>query len=276
MLKGGVTCIDVGAGYFAHPAWLPLADQSTTSWIAIDPAGPSLDYLECWGRACSAHKVVAAVGSVEGESQLYVCNASSGSSLLRPRSSGRTAARLPSGYFEPVEVTSIWARSLNEIVSEAKANEPFFLKLDTQGTELAILTSIDGWMEGVVAVECEVPLRTEELYEGEPRFQDYLDWALRLGFELSLLEPIALPPRKQRNWNGSTVCIEGDALFLLRADVALQRSEPVILGLLKAYHLYGFFDDAMSFAEAVAVRPRVSMALRQACGQYLKEMQDAT
>ena len=106
------------------------------------------------GRACGA----------TGLRRFYVLNRATGSSLYPPNDpvileySGRSYA----GVRRVIEVGCL---SLADFLAEHRRPMPSLMKLDTQGTELEILSSLSrAQLEGLLCVELEVEF--VELYKG--------------------------------------------------------------------------------------------------------------
>jgi FkbM family methyltransferase len=80
-------------------------------------------------------------------------------------------------------------RRLDSILADvAPQARRVFLKLDTQGWDLEVLAGAAGCLDRIVALQLEIAARP--LYEGTPTYLESLEYATRLGFELTDAVPI--------------------------------------------------------------------------------------
>ena len=73
--------------------------------------------------------------------------------------------------------------SLDEVLSEAALTDVDFIKLDTQGTELAILEGSASVLADAV-FGLEIGVAFAELYNGQPLFADVDSFVRQKGFDL--------------------------------------------------------------------------------------------
>ena len=148
-----------------------------------------------------------ALGSTDGETEIRVFARTDMSSLLPPDET-MTAAfpRLDDGRTETVP-----QRRLDGLFPDVvSANESVLLKIDTQGSELAILTGAAGCLDRISAIQIEVPITP--LYKGQPAFHAVLQHMEALGFQPALTAPGHYSKRLGRQ-------LDVDFVFL-RAQVA--------------------------------------------------------
>jgi FkbM family methyltransferase len=174
-----IHAMDVGAAGGVAPHWrdyLPV--------LEVDCFEP--DAEECALRQRDSppnlHWYPVALAGTTGRRKFYVLNRVTGSSLYPPNDevileySGRSYA----GVRRVVEVDCM---SLADFLAEHRRPMPSLMKLDTQGTELEILSSLTpAQIETLQCVELEVEFL--ELYKGQPTFGEVHAFMQRNGFRL--------------------------------------------------------------------------------------------
>lgn len=244
-------CIDVGASYYPHPAWELFRRSRRTHWIAIDPNKENLSYLDNWSYPCKTSRVAMGLSETGGSQTLFKTNIDSGSSLLKPVIHPSEVHRHERSYFFPVKEILINTTTLGEVVASHGLESPLAIKLDTQGTELAILKGLGSEpRKNLVAVDIEVTLRANPIMQGSARFYDVQEFLERSGMELVYLNPIESPPKnRHRALKGRGLLNECDAVFLMRRDLAEALGADFLLGLLGMYVSYKLFDEARPLAQ---------------------------
>lgn len=91
-----------------------------------------------------------------------------------------------------------------EVARRIAAGDRAFLKIDTQGNELAVLRGAQATLPRTVGVLAELSL--VELYEGQALFGEIVDWLAERGFLLLAMAPAFHDPR-------SGQLLQVDALF---------------------------------------------------------------
>lgn len=189
---------------------------------------------------------------------LHVCHAPGMTSLLKPDARMLELFHLFPEFGRVVATAEIQTRRLDDIAEVAAVD---FLKMDVQGSELAVLEGGRGKLAQAVAVQTEISFLP--LYEGQPVFHDVDRELRRQGFI-----PHAFAAVKQ--WGITPLVIDGDprrALNqLLEADLVYVRdfSRPEALGdaqighlALIAHHCYRSYDLAMRCLALLQHRGRV-------------------
>jgi hypothetical protein len=219
-----------------------------------------------------------ALAGASGRRAFYVLNRATGSSLFPPNDpvileySGRSYA----GVRRVIDVDCM---SLADFLVEHQRPVPVLMKLDTQGTELEILSSLSSTqLEALSIVELEVEFL--ELYKGQPTFGDVHAFMQGQGFRLLDLRT----HRSYRNAEGqpyhflrkyldtaagspalSAELVAGDALYiresLLQAPAETVSQLAATLCLLR---LYGFYDLAFWLVEKAERESTISAAERRA------------
>ena len=247
-LVENVICVDIGAANFPHPKWWIFLQSPKTHWLAIDPARESLSYTEKWRWRCSVESLPVAMAAETGRGVLHVTNTPTGSSFLQPRPSLRDDYRYSSqdySYFFPVSLQQIETLGLSSVLSRFEANSHFVLKLDTQGSEFAILSGISDLFAArrVLAVECEVSLLHSPSYVEAPRLWDVVGTMESRGFELLQIDVIEKSTATSAP-RARGIAAEADVLFVLRREFVVSRELSLRLQLLCVYVTYGLFEEA--------------------------------
>jgi len=159
-----------------------------------------------------------------------------------------------------VQEEKIKCDSLDEVLSEAASTDVDFIKLDTQGSELAILEGSEKILaNSVFGLEIEVAFA--ELYNGQPLFADVDPFVRQKGFDL-----IDLCTTSWKHSVGMSLgfakgrVMWADTLYFRRPqkmheilknmDDRLARSK--LLRALSVCQLYGFFDYAIELIDIAA------------------------
>ena len=160
---------------------------------------------------------------------LYITYDPNMSSLLKPKSDIKLNYSYPNSNFDydvaqalkVIEVRELEVTSLDDFfISNPEIPKPFFLSLDTQGSELKILHGSKVTLENVVAVLVEVAF--DEIYENQPLFGEIHEFLNMSGFKLMDIYkgvpttnsrgPVGIRGRGQLSW--------GDALFFKDPQIA--------------------------------------------------------
>jgi FkbM family methyltransferase len=193
---------------------------------------------------------------VSAPTRLFVARAPGRTSLYPPNK--RILDRFPNpGRFDTISVEEVDASrvsTLDAVLAEAPFNVDF-LKLDTQGSELAILRGgRRALAEMIVGVRAEVSFLP--VYEGQPLFAEVDGFLRQHGFELFDLSRAHWKRAAHEGSAGKGQLVFGDALYFLgeRAFVERFRGAPdaveKALALALAAVVYGLNDFAVSVAEA--------------------------
>jgi FkbM family methyltransferase len=237
--------VDVGANPIdGDPPYKPMLERGLCTLVGFEPHPDALALLH--GRESARETYLPwAVG--DGASHtLHVCQASGMTSLLQPDARMLALFHLFPEFGTVIAREEIQTRRLDQIAEVAAVD---FLKMDVQGSELAVLQGGRGKLAGAVAVQTEISFLP--LYEGQPLFHE-VDRELRdQGFI-----PHAFVALKR--WGIAPLLVNNDprqALNqLLEADIVYVRdfSRPDALSdaqlghlALVAHHCYRSHDLAM-------------------------------
>jgi len=246
--------IDIGAAWFAHGRWRLFKFAADARWVLIDPNVESLAYADSWPYPSTVTTVPVAVSSSDGPITLHVTNTPTGSSTYLPAVPEAMSERISQAgrdYFFPMRSTVVDALSLHTILADCHPRAPGLVKLDTQGSELDILQSVEPWLldGSIVGVELEATLLACPLYEGVPHFWQIQAWFEGLGWELLSLHVIEAPAQGSMRDSRSYVA-ECDAVFAPRRDTAAQMNDSARTVLLSFYVANGLYAEAENLLES--------------------------
>lgn len=215
--------IDIGASHFSHARWSVFQRANDAHWLLVDPDESSLEYVQRWPYASKATRIPQAIGSREGASSFFVTNVPTGSSLLRPVFSDFVQLRFGKelwDYFYPFEERQVDVVGLSSAISSFDRGQPAIVKLDTQGTEFAILQSESARITSgqIVGVEAEASLLAVPLYERATKFHELQEWFESLGWEL-LAFHLNRGGQEQYSMSSMLVPAECDVVFGPRLDL---------------------------------------------------------
>ncbi|MDB5888958.1 MAG: methyltransferase FkbM family protein [Rhodocyclales bacterium] len=148
-----------------------------------------------------------ALGSEPGELSLNIMEASVFTSFLAP---DYAAVGDFSGMNRIREVVKVPVTTLDDELSASSAPASMagrlYLKLDTQGFDLAVLRGATQTLSRVVALQTELSMKS--LYQGMPDYREMIDALTSMGFELSNMFPVS--------HDNDMGLIEADGIFINR------------------------------------------------------------
>jgi FkbM family methyltransferase len=252
-----LVCIDIGAAYFPHLQWWLPRDLPCTRWIAVDPISENLSYLDSWPFRSRPKSLVAAIGKTSGESSLFITPIDSGSSMLMPIINQDLEHRIaPANYYFPYKEKSIFTKSISQVMADVDctSEDTFFLKIDTQGTELEILQgAIDFLRErDIVLIEVESSFQADTFYEGAAKFWMVCQFLEGHGFELigQNLIPFLGNGNIKIPQNTRMALNESDGIFILRRSVSKNLDITKRCAILLGYITYNYFHEALALLES--------------------------
>jgi FkbM family methyltransferase len=247
-----LTLVDVGARGGLQPNWKAAAEHLRVIGFEPDPD----EYTRLIGAARAGGSTVyvdSALHRAPAELTLNVARNAGTSSLLPPNLS--YLARFPEAdRFEVVRRVPVRVDALDNVLSARGLDGADFLKIDTQGAELAILEGARRTLaQEAFGVELEVNFAP--LYVGQPAFGE-LDALLNAsGFQLMDLRPAYWKRAHGSRYGGPKgQLVFGDALYF-KTEEAFQRQldsigskedrRTVLLHALSISLLYGYVDYAI-------------------------------
>lgn len=134
-----------------------------------------------------------AVGGADGETQINI-SANSVSSSLLPML-GRHVETAPTSQYIRSESTPL-VRLDSVIPAIARAGEPIFLKIDTQGYEGPVLDGAESILDQVAGIQLEMSL--VPLYDGQALWEDLYGRLSRRGYKLWAMRQGLIDPASGR------------------------------------------------------------------------------
>lgn len=173
--------------------------------VSFEPSPESFNQLQSTAGVDPHWKAMRiALGETDGEQVLHLSRESVFDSLLSPTAQSHFSAKQTQIGEEKVAV-----RRLDRIISDFCATtDRVFLKIDTQGSDEAVLRGATGALNQIFGLQMEISL--SPLYEQQPPIESTITLAKELGFELWSLERGATARESGR-------VLEADAVFVKRA-----------------------------------------------------------
>jgi len=228
-----IRIVDVGARGGVHARWNDYIDRIDV--VAFEP-----DFEECTRLSVQAppYKIKYlpyALGAKDGEkATLHVCRKPGCSSLLRPNMDLCSQF----AYAENMEVVGTQEVTLHRLDTVCKDFQPDVLKVDTQGTELAVLEGAGNLLDGTTAVELEVEFVPQHI--GQAMFSDIDAFMRSRGFMLRGLRRTYWRHRGDYAHAAGGQLMHGDALYL-RPDLLNNPTGHAILAAYRQYDLLSHF-----------------------------------
>ena len=252
--------VDVGANPIdGEPPYRPMLEKGLCTVVGFEPQSDALAALHQAQGSLETYLPYAVRDG--GTHQLHRCRAPGMTSLLRPDAHNLSMFNDFPMLGEVIAGESVETRKLDDI-AEIKALD--FLKIDIQGSELAVFESGREKLGQCVAIQTEVSFIP--LYEGQPVFWE-TDRLLRsLGFVPHAFAaikrwPIAPYVHHQHRRSPLNQLLEADLIYVrdfIRPD-GLDDEQIKHLALI-AHHCYGSFDLVLRCLKILESRHRVAAA----------------
>ena len=245
--------IDVGASYFEHSKWRVFLKSRKINWISVDPNAHNLTYLKDWRWESKLKIINQGLSQNGGEATLYMTNVDSGSSIKKPKLPPSMKMRLKDeSYFFPYKEKKIITKSLKNLIEENYNLSPFFIKLDTQGTELDILKGADLFFKKfqILGVELETSLLAQPCYENGDKFTDVINFFEKKGYELININVFDLYSTSNITNRDNFFPNEADVVFLPRLDIIKElplNYKLSIIGFMYSYKLYNQIEYLIKY-----------------------------
>lgn len=252
-LEATLHCVDLGARAGMPPHWRAHADKLTVD--AFEPDEDALD--KGYRQLGNVRWFPVGLAGVSDNLPFHITSTASGSSLYPPNAEvlGNYS---PERYWRVSEVRRLPFHRFSDFIREYERPPPEVIKLDTQGSELDILRSLEPehWSR-MIAVETEVEFI--DLYEGQPLFRDIDAFMAEQGFRLmdlrthrsyrlqgglrgGYLRSVFGLAEPRRDY--SARLLAGDALYMRAHDRDCPQDRAMIAKTVLALCLYNFFDEA--------------------------------
>lgn len=250
-----LTLVDAGARGGLQPNWAPARRHLCV--VGFEPDPDEHARLAAGADPRRTVYINAALHRQPDRLTLNVGRAGGTSSLLEPNWEFLNRFPDPQRY-EVTRRIPVRVDCLDSVLPANNVSDPDFIKIDTQGAELAILEGgRDTLARALVGVEVEVSFAP--LYRGQPFFGDIDAFLRGLGFQLFDMRPSHWKRAAGARFGGPKgQLVFGDALYLKtetdfqRQLAALQDGAARSSKLLRALTiclLYGYVDYAIELFE---------------------------
>lgn len=179
------------------------------SLLSFEPQAKLVEGLRAFTAADDQWEVAQlALGESEGVADLHIAASSDFSSLKQPNIEGerRYGDHIRTEGTEPVRVCRL--DSLTDSYAALETARSIFLKIDTQGHDMAVLEGASGILDRVTLLQMEVA--GIPIYHGVPRIAESLARVAELGFLLTGIFAINVD-------HESGALVEADARFVRAA-----------------------------------------------------------
>jgi FkbM family methyltransferase len=179
--------VDVGANQGQYAGFLREQIGFGGPIVSVEPVPALAKLLEARARMERNWRVTeCALGPSTGRASLNVTANTEFSSLLEPGAKAREFFANPSEVRQTIEVD---VSTLDRVIEDHRGflGERIYLKLDTQGYDLHVLSGLVHQEPQVVAAQSEVAITS--LYEGGPTITDSFDAFTARGFTVSQFFP---------------------------------------------------------------------------------------
>jgi len=278
--------VDVGAAY-GLPWHLRVLERMATVCY-FEPDEKAAEVIRKDARARGLKKVnvfPVALASTEGERTLYVTNAPTGTSLLKPGSAFAIEFGNPD-YFHPIREVPIRTRRMRDVLAEEGLARVDAIKLDVQGAELEVLTGLgQGLADETLAVELEIGF--PGAYLEQPGFGEVGNFMSAANFDLFDLRLASHHRHHKGDWDyywrtvfqvpreSKTLTkriTEADGIFFRRVNLVLaRRDENVVRRQIVLMCTYGFFVEALNLIDRAGDAGIFDVARSQACRQAVMD-----
>jgi FkbM family methyltransferase len=244
--------VDVGARGGLPPHW-----QAVDRFIKVIGFEPDQRSFDSLGQRQNVTYLKVGLSAEKGTIPLFLTRDAGDSSVFRPNQA--LLAKFPRAErFDVVGTTTMAVDTLDNQLREHAIDDVDFIKIDTQGSELAILS---GAPRTLAAAVCGLELEVEfcPIYEEQPLFADVDRHVSALGFRLFDLKPTYWKREAGRTAGGEKgQMVFADALYLRDFSVlrnALEGSAGDRKALSKVYRylgvcaVYGYHDYALDILE---------------------------
>lgn len=238
-----IQIVDVGSRNGSTPELATLCRYSEYVGFDADPNVVDQPKTGVYGEFRSARIYPYFVGATEGRVQFNIYKRGGESSRFFP--DPYYASKFSPGTFDVAEQIDVDGFSLDHIAEKEVLTVPDILKIDTQGTELEILSGAKQWVGKVPLIEVEVEFLP--IYQGQPLFYEVGSFMHRHGYMLLYLNRVFTSRIAFRGESRGQI-VFGDAMYGLGPDRVAEldpvaRSKYVLLLI-----NYGVIDYAFELA----------------------------
>lgn len=242
--------IDIGSSGGLQPEWKFLSSALPFVAVGFEPSTTEFAELVATSEQ-SVRFLPAAISDSAGTETLNITVSSGNSSLFAP-DQAFVSRYVPARQYRVKDRIEVETLTLDGALLELGVDDPDFVKIDTEGAELKVLSGGEKTLESVFAVESEIWFT--RVYQGQPLFAD-VDATLRArGFELLDLARSNYFKTKgsERTGRARGRLVAGDALYF--KDLASGGPYPPFDNMVKISKAiavlvrYGIFDHAVELS----------------------------
>lgn len=172
--------LDAGARYGIHPTWKNFGGELRYIMFEPDPK-ESVRLRSKYQKYPSVRVEACALGDRKGQSVMHVLRHHGQSSLFVPNPDSNWFAQTRPGEGEQVGEYVADVTTIDEYCAENDIS-PDFLKSDTEGSELLVLTGAKRKLAKLIGIRCETQF--EQVFLGAPTFADIFGLLTSHGFTL--------------------------------------------------------------------------------------------
>jgi FkbM family methyltransferase len=174
------TWIDVGA----HHGETTLQFAQANPGLCVYAFEPNLAAArELFGRSSNYFVIPMAIAEKEGTSELRV-NACEAATSLLPFNETALRSWVGGNELSVTSVLTIPTIRLDTFLNHMKIQNVDFLKIDTQGMDLAVVKSAGARLRDIAKITLEVDIKPDRLYAGAPSKEDVVGFLNDAGFSL--------------------------------------------------------------------------------------------
>ena len=251
--RNPIKLIDVGASGGLEANWRRA--QRHLQLIGFEPDARSFHDLE---KGASSKKIYINKALYNGKRTVdfYLTNKEEISSVFAPNK--KFLKQFPEEErFDISSISKIETADMDSQLARYNIDDPDFIKLDTNGSELFVLEGAKDALNKAFGLEIEVEFN--QIYEGQPLFSDVDKFVRGFGFQLFDLKGRYWKRASGRRYGGlKGQLIFADALYLLGPEGLSSRigsirdretAKSKILRAVSISILYGYIDCALSVFE---------------------------
>jgi FkbM family methyltransferase len=176
--------VDIGASAGTNQSFAVLAPYSTLVGFDPDSRGLDQNFGKEFKKAFLIPKAV--INRQSRKADFYLTKFNECSSILKPNPDVYKEYII-SEYFTPIGTASVMATSLNAAIDELELSLIDWLKVDSQGTDLSLITSLrKGVLADVLVIDMEPGLMP--FYRFEETFPQCHEYMIKNGFFPSHLQ----------------------------------------------------------------------------------------
>lgn len=181
-----IVVFDVGCRFGIHPTWAPLKNASLVKYFAFDPDKEEIDRLRRKYEAFPSYHAFCLGFSNKAETRsLNALSHRGQSSFLKPNTASIWFGRYRRADGEIVSTQSCDLVRMDDFC-ESHCVWPNFIKIDTEGFDLAVLQGGVKALQSAIGVRCEICF--EQTFVGAAKFDEIFRFMTDHGFMLANID----------------------------------------------------------------------------------------